>query len=126
MATVLHVREIAFCPSLHLTYIHFNFSGLLFGIPTSPPSTYLTLSFRNLGFSTIHSNLLTIPSQVGTMITMAAITLISENVNDRAWVAMSEDVWALPFLIALRTLPAQTNPWKFYVGFLIYQKPHKF
>ncbi|PPQ82595.1 hypothetical protein CVT25_007109 [Psilocybe cyanescens] len=101
--------------------------GLLFGIPTSPPSTYLTLSFRNLGFSTIHTNLLTIPSQLGSMITMAGITLISENVNDRAWVSISEDVWALPFLIALRTLPAHTNPWKFYgisTGLLMYPYTH--
>ncbi|KAJ3504079.1 hypothetical protein NLJ89_g8125 [Agrocybe chaxingu] len=88
--------------------------GLLFGIPASPPAAYLTLSLRNLGFSTIHTNLLTIPSTVGSMITMTIITLVSENLNDRAFVSMSEDVWLLPFLIALRTLPSNVNPWLFY------------
>ncbi|KAF8156780.1 allantoate permease [Crassisporium funariophilum] len=88
--------------------------GLLFGIPASPPATYLTLSFRNLGFSTIHSNLLTIPSTVGAMITMVVITLASENFNDRSFVSMFEDVWLLPFLIALRTLPDKRNPWLQY------------
>ncbi|KAF4616389.1 hypothetical protein D9613_008670 [Agrocybe pediades] len=88
--------------------------GLLFGIPASPPASYLTLSLRNLGFSTITTNLLTIPSTIGHIFTMAGITLISENYNDRSFVSMSEDVWMLPFLIALRTLPDKANPWKFY------------
>ena len=94
-------------------------SGLLFGIPASPPGSYLTLSLRNLGFSTITTNLLTIPSTIGHMVTMAGITLISENYNDRSFISMSEDLWMLPFLIALRTLPNGVNPWKFYVGLLI-------
>lgn len=49
------------------------------------------------------------------MITMFGITLISETVNDRAFVAMSEDVWVLPFLIALYTLPDKPNQWKYFV-----------
>ncbi|KIM42149.1 hypothetical protein M413DRAFT_70680 [Hebeloma cylindrosporum] len=88
--------------------------GLLFGMPASPPSSYLTLSLRNLGFSTINTNLLTIPSKVGSMITMAAVTIVSEQLNDRSFVSMSEDFWLLPFLVALRTLPENPNPWVFY------------
>ncbi|KAF9057193.1 allantoate permease [Panaeolus papilionaceus] len=88
--------------------------GLLFGIPSSPPATYLTLALRNLGFSTINTNLLTIPSTVGGIVTMAIVTLVSENLNDRAFVSISEDFWTLPFLIALRTLPDNPNPWLFY------------
>ncbi|KAF9480960.1 allantoate permease [Pholiota conissans] len=88
--------------------------GLLFGIPSSPPSSYLTLSLRNLGFSTVNTNLLVIPSTVGGMVTMFALTLVSERLNDRSFVSMSEDVWLLPFLIALRTLPSNPNPWIFY------------
>ncbi|KAJ3542646.1 hypothetical protein NMY22_g3433 [Coprinellus aureogranulatus] len=92
--------------------------GLLFGIPASPPAQYLTLSLRNLGFNTFQTNLLTIPSAVGTMITMYVIAVISESVNDRAIVSMMEDVWCLPFLIALRALPDQPNPWIFYLTFV--------
>ncbi|KAF8956288.1 allantoate permease [Flammula alnicola] len=88
--------------------------GLLFGIPSSPPGTYLTLSLRNLGFSTVNTNLLVIPSQVGGMITMVVLALVSESVNDRSIVSMSEDIWLLPFLVALRTLPNKPNPWIFY------------
>ncbi|KDR68420.1 hypothetical protein GALMADRAFT_78570 [Galerina marginata CBS 339.88] len=88
--------------------------GLLFGIPVGPPGAYLTLSLRNLGFSTISTNLLTIPSTVGNMITMAAITLVSENFDDRSFVSMAEDVWILPILVALRTVPNNVNPWTFY------------
>lgn len=48
------------------------------------------------------------------MITMLIITLVSENFNDRSFVSMAEDVWILPFLIALRALPNKPNPWLFY------------
>ncbi|KAG9311672.1 allantoate permease [Chiua virens] len=75
--------------------------GLMFGIPNSPPSTYLTLLLRDAGFTTFQTNLLTIPSQALGIITMFAITLVSESVNERAIVAMMEDLWTLPFLVAL-------------------------
>ncbi|ESK96300.1 allantoate permease [Moniliophthora roreri MCA 2997] len=88
--------------------------GLTFGIPASPPNTYLTLSLRNIGFDTFQSNLLTIPSTVATMVTMFAITAISEMVNDRSLVAMSQDVWILPFLVALYCLPENPNQWVYF------------
>ncbi|KAA1472992.1 allantoate permease [Dentipellis sp. KUC8613] len=88
--------------------------GLMFGIPVGPPGQYLTLSLRKLGFSTFETNLLTIPSTVLGMITMFAITWVSERVNDRAIVSMAEDVWALPVLIALYTLPAHPNQWSYF------------
>ncbi|RXW22209.1 hypothetical protein EST38_g3632 [Candolleomyces aberdarensis] len=88
--------------------------GLLFGIPAAPPAQYLTLSLRNLGFNTFETNLLTIPSSVATIITMWLIAVVSETVHDRAFVSMTEDIWCLPFLIALRLLPNSPNPWVFY------------
>lgn len=36
--------------------------GLIIFIPQSPPSKYLTLIVKSLGFSTFNTNLLTIPS----------------------------------------------------------------
>lgn len=47
---------------------------------------------------------------------MFGITLISEVVNDRSLVAMAEDVWTLPFLVAIYTLPAKPNQWLFFVS----------
>ncbi|OBZ69164.1 hypothetical protein A0H81_10911 [Grifola frondosa] len=89
--------------------------GLMFGIPISPPGTYLTLSLRNLGFGTFTTNLLTIPSTVLGIVTMFLVTLLSEAVNDRAIVSMLEDIWALPFLVAIYCLPANPNQWIYYV-----------
>ncbi|KAF8588151.1 allantoate permease [Ramaria rubella] len=88
--------------------------GLMFGIPTSPPATYLTLSLRNLGFSTFQTNLLTIPSTIAGIFTLLGITLLSEVVNDRSIISMAEDIWALPCLVALYTLPANPNPWIYF------------
>ncbi|EPQ53585.1 MFS general substrate transporter [Gloeophyllum trabeum ATCC 11539] len=88
--------------------------GVMFGIPIGPPGTYLTLSLRHIGFNTFTTNLLTIPSQVLGIITMFAITLASEIVNDRSIVAMMEDVWALPCLVALYCLPDNPNPWVYF------------
>ncbi|KAH6909475.1 allantoate permease [Coprinopsis sp. MPI-PUGE-AT-0042] len=88
--------------------------GLLFGMPATPPYQYLTLSLRGLGFSTFQTSLLTIPSTVGAIITVYIVTVVSETIHNRAYVAMIEDVWVLPFLVALRTLPDNPNPWLFY------------
>ncbi|KAJ3859700.1 allantoate permease [Lentinula novae-zelandiae] len=101
--------------------------GLMFGIPGAPPSTYLTLSLRNLGFSTFTTNLLTIPSTVAGMITMFAITMVSEVLNERTFVAMNEDLWVLPFLVALYCLPENPNQWIYFglaSGLLSYPYTH--
>ncbi|KAG1826355.1 allantoate permease [Suillus variegatus] len=101
--------------------------GLLFGIPSGPPSTYLTLLLRDIGFNTFDTNLLTIPSQVLGMVTMFVITLVSESVNERSIVAMMEDLWTLPFLVALYAMSSSPNPWIFFVvvtGLLSYPYTH--
>lgn len=67
-------------------------------------------------FNTFTTNLLTIPSTVAGMFTMFAITLISETVNDRSFVSMAEDVWTLPFLVAIYLLPAKPNQWLYFVS----------
>ncbi|KAJ7731135.1 allantoate permease [Mycena maculata] len=101
--------------------------GLLFGLPSGPPGTYLTLSLRNLGFGTFQTNLLTIPSTVAGIFTMFGITIISETVNERSMVAMAQDLWSLPFLVALYLLPAKPNPWIYFglaSGLLSYPYTH--
>ncbi|KAF9444378.1 allantoate permease [Macrolepiota fuliginosa MF-IS2] len=89
--------------------------GLLFSIPVTPPAQYLTLSLKNLGFGTFETNLLTIPSTVGRIINMMLITLASEMVHERTYVAMTETAWALPFVVALYALPQSSSKgWNFY------------
>ena len=69
-------------------------------------------------FNTLTTNLLSVPYQVGAMVTILAITLVSEKVHERSFVAMAQDIWTLPFLIALRVLPNGQSPWLFYVCIL--------
>ncbi|KAG2111794.1 allantoate permease [Suillus cothurnatus] len=90
--------------------------GLMFGIPNTPPLTYLTLLLKDIGFNTFDTNLLTIPSQALGIVTMFLVTLVSEFVNERSIVSMMEDLWTLPFLVALYALPSNPNPWIFFVG----------
>lgn len=47
---------------------------------------------------------------------MFVLALVSEVINERSFISMSEDFWLLPFLIALRTLPSTVPPWSFYVS----------
>ncbi|KAL5337434.1 major facilitator superfamily domain-containing protein [Aspergillus crustosus] len=88
--------------------------GLLFGIPNYPVGQYLSLSFRELGFSVIETNLLSIPNVVLGCFTMLLITAISELVNNRSFVAMAEDAWLLPCFAALIALPNEVAPWSYF------------
>lgn len=50
---------------------------------------------------------------------MFLITFISESVNDRAIVSMAEDLWVLPFLIAIYCLPDNPNQWIYFVRCIV-------
>ncbi|KAG1826342.1 allantoate permease [Suillus variegatus] len=81
----------------------------------------------DIGFNTFNTNLLTIPSQAFGIITMFVITLVSEFFNERSIVSMMEDLWTLPFLVALYALPSSPNPWVFFAvvtGLLSYPYTH--
>ncbi|GKT45231.1 putative transporter [Colletotrichum spaethianum] len=89
--------------------------GLTFQIPMTPPSQYLTLTLRNLGFDTFQANLLAIPYTVGHMVTMLAITYLGEIIGELTLVSMSGQVWALPFLIYLNVVnTSEVNRWILY------------
>ncbi|KAI6046795.1 allantoate permease [Pisolithus marmoratus] len=88
--------------------------GLTFGIPDNPPLTYLTLLLRDIGFNTFQTNLLSIPYQALGIVTMFLVTLLSEHIGERTFVAMLEDLWTLPFLVALYALPSEPNQWVFF------------
>ena len=83
--------------------------GILIYIPVNPEGTYLTLSLRNLGFSTFNTNLLTIPSTAAGIATLLGITWVSERVNERSFIAMIQNIWALPCIIALRWWPGAND-----------------
>lgn len=87
--------------------------GLLFGIPTYPVANFLTLSFRQLGFNVIQTNLLTIPSTAWAIINLLLITIVSEIVNNRSFVSFSQNLWTLPCFIALVVVKAPTG-WEYF------------
>lgn len=86
--------------------------GLFWEQPVVPPKQYLTLLLRDLGFSTVVTNLLTVPTMFLTMCTIMGITYLSELLDERALVAMISQIWALPFLVFLYVVDlTQINRW---------------
>ena len=86
--------------------------GLLFQIPVTPQTQYLTLSLKGLGFSTFQSNLLTIPYTVLHIGTMLLLTYVAEVWNELTLTSMVGQVWALPFLVYFYVADtSQANKW---------------
>lgn len=93
----------------------------------SADSQYFTLNLRNYGFDTFDTNLLTIPTHVGGVFTMALITYASVKWRQRAFLALTTQVWVLPCLVALLTLPDNASAWSKYAAttaLLSYPSPH--
>jgi hypothetical protein len=68
------------------------FISLTFNLPTVPVTNYLQISFRKFGFSRPMANLLAVPSTVFSIINLIIITLVSEGVNNRSFVCMTQTV----------------------------------
>ncbi|KAL4919518.1 major facilitator superfamily domain-containing protein [Aspergillus aurantiobrunneus] len=85
--------------------------GLVWQIPTTPATNYLTLQLRSQGFDTFQTNLLTIPSAVVSIIMMIATTWAAERTNQRLLFGVGVEIWSLVLLIALETLPERDMPW---------------
>ncbi|KAF9270759.1 MFS general substrate transporter [Marasmius fiardii PR-910] len=88
--------------------------GLVHMMPVGPPQTYLTLSLRNLGFTTTEANLLTIPSTVIGMTMLTFTCYLSEIINSRVMATIVLQLWALPLLAALYTFDSNTSQWVYY------------
>ena len=84
-------------PRFTLTCFHFQ----------TPETNYLTLTLRSLGFDTFTTNLLVIPSSVLFIIQLLFWTWFSEKTNQRFFVGLVSQIWAIPLIIALETLPSQ-------------------
>lgn len=101
--------------------------GLTAYIPPSPPTTYLSYILRKLGFSVFQSNLLAIPSQFLFAVNLVIVTWVSEKVKERSIISSISNIWILPWLVALVTLPASASPWTRYAlltGLLSYPYCH--
>ncbi|KAJ5740297.1 hypothetical protein N7493_000169 [Penicillium malachiteum] len=94
--------------------------GILFEIPTSPPKSYLTLSLTDIGFSTFHTTLLSIPVTVFAAINLLLVTELAERTHQISIVGLFTQVWSLPFLIILYTSAGSLSNWGMYaVSFVL-------
>ncbi|KAI5863727.1 MFS general substrate transporter [Durotheca rogersii] len=102
--------------------------GLSFQIPMTPEGQYLTLSLRQMNFSTFTSNLLTIPYTVIHIITMLALSYAAEIFGELTLMSMVGQIWALPFLIYLNVVDMTTTSrwviWTVTTLLLGYPNPH--
>ncbi|KAJ5885013.1 hypothetical protein N7495_009523 [Penicillium taxi] len=85
--------------------------GLSWMIPNTPATNYISLELKSLGFTTFHTNLLTIPAYVIFILNLLFWTWISERFNQRLLLGVVTEVWALVLLIALETLPEDKSAW---------------
>lgn len=61
------------------------------------------------------TNLLVIPSTAIGILTLLAITWVSEHIDERAFVSMIQGIWSLPCLLALRFWPGtMVDAWGTY------------
>ncbi|MCJ1311352.1 hypothetical protein MMC25_005023 [Agyrium rufum] len=81
--------------------------GLTWTIPMTPETSYLTLTLRSLGFDTFSTNLLVIPSSVFFILQLLFWTWFSEKTNQRFFIGLVSQLWAIPLIIALETLPVK-------------------
>ena len=88
--------------------------GILFGLPAGPVQQYLTLSLKQLGFSTLLTQVLSSVQYIASVFTGIAIVVAGELLEERVLVCMGEDLWCLPFLIAILGQGTNVSPWTYY------------
>ncbi|EED22622.1 MFS transporter, putative [Talaromyces stipitatus ATCC 10500] len=101
--------------------------GILFEIPTAPPKSYLTLSLRNLKFTTFQTTLLTIPVTVFASINLLLITELTERFHQISIIGLLTQLWCLPLLIILFKCAGTLSNWGLYaVTFVLlgWPSPH--
>ncbi|KAL9601527.1 MAG: hypothetical protein Q9219_002479 [cf. Caloplaca sp. 3 TL-2023] len=90
--------------------------GFTWTIPHQCAQAYLTLILRSLKFDTFETNLLTVPAYVMFCCQLIFWTWISERFNNRYLIILFCQIWILPLVIGLETLPAgQAYAWSRYV-----------
>ena len=90
--------------------------GFTWTIPNQCATAYLTLTLRSLKFDTFETNLLTVPAYVLFILQLIAWTWISERFNNRYAIILFCQIWILPLVIGLETLPGGiAHAWGRYV-----------
>ncbi|KAL9608115.1 MAG: hypothetical protein Q9167_007039, partial [Letrouitia subvulpina] len=79
--------------------------GITWTVPFTPETSYLSLTIRSLGFNVFQTNLLIIPSSVLFILQLLFWTWFSEKFNQRFFIGLISQIWVIPLLIALETLP---------------------
>lgn len=97
-----------------LLLLRITLDHLLSAVPVTPPQTYLTLSLRNLGFTTIQTNLLSIPSFALGIMFLVLMAFYSELINSRVGATIVLQLWVLPLLIALHSFNKDTSQWIYF------------
>ncbi|KAJ0168106.1 putative transporter [Colletotrichum tanaceti] len=85
--------------------------GLVAYIPATPVQAYLTLTLRRIGFSTFNASMLTVPSAALQIITMLALAFSSDYFKERAFHCIFGELWIMPLLVSLLTLPDGGREW---------------
>ena len=99
--------------------------GLSFLIPNHPITSYLTLQLRAIGFGTLQTNLLSIPAYVLFIAGLLFWTWVSEKTNERFLTGLVSQIWMLPLLVALETIPSSASPWtKYTLSMLLVGTPY--
>ncbi|KAL8277245.1 hypothetical protein RQP46_010314 [Phenoliferia psychrophenolica] len=93
--------------------------GLLTYIAPGTVNAYFTLTLKGLGFSTFHTNLLTIPANVLFIINNLTISWLSRKFKERTFIASIGSWWLLITFIALVSIPNNTGAWAKYAIFTL-------
>ena len=90
--------------------------GLTWTIPNQCATAYLTLILRSLNFDAFQTNLLTVPAYTLFILQLIFWTWISEKINNRFLIILICQVYILPLLVGLETLPGGSGyAWNRYV-----------
>ena len=90
--------------------------GLTWTAPNQCATAYLTLVLKSLKFNTFETNLLTVPAYVLFILQLVVWTWVSERINNRYLIILICQLYMLPILVGLETLPGgQAYVWKRYV-----------
>lgn len=88
------------------------FVGLVAYIPATPVQAYLTYQLKQLGYTKLAANMLTVPSAVLQIITMLALAYSSDYFNERALHCFFGEFWIMPLLVAVLSLPNGGRSWE--------------
>ncbi|XYA01216.1 hypothetical protein QA089_003771 [Meyerozyma guilliermondii] len=99
--------------------------SLTFLIPQTPPSGYLNIILRQMGFSRNKTIFLNIPIEFTNIITMISISLISELVDERAFICIIPQIWMLiPIAVEYANAESISSWGKYALLFIIIVNPN--